>query len=413
LHHFNQWFKRFLSELGCFMTVRTLIFALTVILVSSLMPSAYSARIKDITTIAGIRDNQLVGYGLVVGLDGTGDITNQTPFTDQAFQSMLLQFGVNVRNGRNSQLKNVAAVAISANLLPFARLGQKVDVTVSSLGNATSLRGGTLLMTPLKGADGKVYAMAQGSVVISGFGAQGSDGSKVSVNSTSSGSIPNGATVETEIDMPYVKNDYITFELTRPDFTTAERIQKVINHEFGYEVAQALDASAVRVSIKQIYHRYAKAGYKEDIDEKDRVYDENMEKSRYVPLISRIENMVLDPAEVGAKVIVNSRTGTIVIGRNVTIAPVAVSHGNLSVIITERPFVSQPGALSDGKTVKGTASDINVTQQGGRAFLFAPGASLNDLVEAINRVGAAPGDLISILEAINAAGALHADLEVI
>ena len=360
----------------------------------------WSARIKDIASIAGVRDNQLVGYGLVVGLDGTGDQINQAPFTDQTFKNMLLQFGIKIPFDRTSQLKNVAAVAISAKLPPFARIGQKIDITVLSLGNATSLRGGSLLMTPLHGADGKVYAMAQGNVVVSGFGAQGSDGSKVIVNVTDSGTIPNGATVENTIDTPFVQNGEVIFELMQPDFTTAIRIEKAINNEFGYRVAEAEDARVVKVDFHHLSY-------------KGEGYDVMSERRRYVPLIARIENIQLNPAEVGARVIINSRTGTIVIGQNVTIAPVAVSHGNLSVIITERPYVSQPQAFSQGRTVTGAASDININQQNGHAFVFAPGASLNDLVDTINRVGAAPGDLVAILEAIKSAGALNADLEII
>lgn len=372
-----------------------------------LVASAYPARIKDVTSIAGIRDNQLVGYGLVVGLDGTGDKTNQAPFTDQTFQNMLLEFGIHIPIGKTEQLKNVAAVAISAILPPFARIGQRIDVTISSIGNATGLRGGSLLMSPLRGADGKVYAIAQGSVVVSGFGTQGADGSKVTVNSVSSGSIPNGATVENTIDMPYVQDGAITFELSQPDFTTAERIERAINNEFNSHIARALDASAIRVKIDDLCG--GRAGEKGEANSRN----ESVEKSRYVPLIARMENIEFSPAEVRAKVIVNSRTGTIVIDHNVTIEPVAVSHGNLSVIVTERPFVSQPNAFGGGKTVTGKASDITISQQQGRAFVFAPGPSLNDLVEVINRVGAAPGDLIAILEAIKAAGALNADLEVI
>lgn len=365
---------------------------------------AFSARIKDITSIAGVRDNQLVGYGLVVGLDGTGDRTNQAPFTNQTFTNMLLDFGIRMPNSASTLLKNVAAVAISATLPPFARNGQKLDVTVLSIGNATGLRGGSLLMAPLRGADGKVYAMAQGSVVVSGFGAQGADGSKVTVNVLSSGTIPNGALVENTIDTPFVQNGIITFNLMQPDFTTAERIEEAINQELGFHVAKAVDASAVTVGVDRML------SLKGDMVPS---LSNNSDRSKYVPLISRIENIELNPGEIGAKVIVNSRTGTIVIGHNVTLTPVAVSHGNLSVIVSERPYVSQPNAFSNGKTVQGKASDINVNQQQGRAFVFAPGPSLNDVVEAINAVGAAPGDLIAILEAIKASGALNADLEVI
>lgn len=389
------------------------------------MPLSHSARIKDITSIAGIRENQLVGYGLVVGLDGTGDRVNQTPFTTQSFTNMLLQFGIRIPVGVNLQLRNVAAVALSASLPAFAKIGQKLDITVASLGNASSLRGGELLMTSLRGADGQIYAIAQGSVVVSGFGAQGSDGSKVIVNVTSSGRIPNGATIEKTIEMPFVQDGAITFELLRPDFTTAERVVEAINHEFGRKVAKALDASAIKVKVD---HLRADAAdypvYRGDVADikGDVLREENGEYYRYrqknlmslyVPIISRIENITLQPGEVRAKVVVNSRTGTIVVDQNVEIAPVAVAHGNLSVVISERPFVSQPNAFSNGKTVVGAASDINVNQAQNRAFVFSPGASLNDLVNAINSVGAAPGDIIAILEAVKSAGALNAELEVI
>lgn len=394
---------------------------LLVIFICMPLTICYSARIKDITNLAGVRDNQLVGYGLVVGLDGTGDKVNATPFTQQTFLNMLLQFGIRLPVGVNLQLKNVAAVALSATLPPFAKPGQKLDITVSSLGNATSLRSGELLMTALRGADGEIYAVAQGSVVVSGFGAQGSDGSKVIVNSTSSGRIPNGATIEKNIDMPFVKDGAIVFELTEADFTTAERIEKAINHEFGMKVAHALDASSVRVKINHlrldpndapIYHGDMASPKGEEQSYQDNYYDKRL-TSQYVPIISRIENIKLQPADTRARVIANSRTGTIVVDQNVTISPVAVSHGNLSVVISERPFVSQPGAFSNGKTVTGSASDININTTQNHAFVFSPGASLNDLVNAINNVGAAPGDIIAILEAVKAAGALHADLEII
>lgn len=395
--------------------------------------AVFAARIKDITNIAGVRTNQLVGYGLVVGLDGTGDKTAQAPFTDQTFQNMLIQFGIRVPVGKAAQLKNVAAVAVNASLPPFARIGQKLDVTISSLGNATSLRGGSLLMTPLRGADGRVYAMAQGSVVVSGFGVSGSDGSKVTVNSANSGSIPNGASVESVIDTPFVNDrGEVTFELLQPDFTTAERIELAINHDFGYSLAKALNAREIvvkvgkavaieRSSAAPAYGERRGGGYKDEFaanspreEERAPAPIESNDNSKYVPLISRIENIQFDPAEIGAKVIANSRTGTIVIGSNVTLKPVAVTHGNLTVIVTERPYVSQANAFAQhGKTVTGKASDINVSQQANRTFLFAPGPTLNELVDAINAVGAAPGDLIAILEAIKASGSLNADLEII
>ena len=358
--------------------------------------NANAARIKDITSIAGIRDNQLVGYGLVVGLDGTGDRAGQTPFTNQTFRNMLLQFGIRIPEDSRFQLKNVAAVAVSANLPPFARIGQKVDVTISSLGNAQSLRGGTLLMLPLKGADNNVYAMAQGNVVVSGFGARGSDGSKVTVNVTATGRIPNGATVEKTIDMPYIQNGLITFELNNPDFTTAQRVADSINREYPYSIAQAVDAGAVAVKVKNMISK-----------------DNFLGKNSQVNLIADIENLVVDPGEAAARVIVNSRSGTIVVGQDVTISPVAVAHGNLSVSVTENPFVSQPNALARGRTVVARDSDVQINQEKSRAFVMKPGASLKELVDAINRVGAAPGDLVVILEAIKQAGALHADLEII
>lgn len=392
-----------------------------IICISLAMTVSFSARIKDITNLAGVRTNQLVGYGLVVGLDGTGDRVNQTPFTQQSFINMLLQFGIRLPVGVNLQLRNVAAVALSASLPPFSNVGQRLDVTVASLGNATSLRSGELLLTPLRGADGQVYAMAQGSVVVSGFGAQGADGSKVIVNATSSGRIPNGATVEKTIEMPFVKDGAIVFELTQPDFSTSEKVEQAINHEFGHNVAHALDASSIRVKINDLpgdnsdepVYQGDVVSYKDEggISENNRYQKHLM--SQYVPIISRIENITLEPAETRAKVVVNSRTGTIVVDQNVMISPVAVSHGNLSVVISEKPFVSQPNAFAGGKTVVGSASDINVNQAQNRAFVFAPGASLNDLVNAINTVGAAPGDIIAILEAIKSAGALHADLDVI
>lgn len=361
-----------------------------------LCSSACAIRIKDITNLAGVRDNQLVGYGLVVGLDGTGDRTNQAPFTDQTFRNMLLDFGIKIPKDRNFQLRNVAAVAVSATLPPFARIGQKIDITVSSIGNAPSLRGGTLLLVPLKGADNQVYAMAQGNVVVSGFGARGMDGSKVTVNVTATGRIANGATVEQVIRMPYIRNGMIVFELSTPDFTTSKRIAETINKELGYAAAQPMDAGAVAVQVNNSLNKNNFLG-----------------GDSYVNFISGLENLKVNPGEVAAKVIINSRSGTIVVGQDVSISPVAVAHGNLTVSVSETEFVSQPEPFSNGRTVKGTNSNLGIDQQKSRAFLLESGASLKELVNAINRVGAAPGDLVSILEAIKQAGALHADLEVI
>lgn len=374
--------------------------------------SVFSARIKDITDIAGVRENQLVGYGLVVGLDGTGDKPQQSSFTQQTFKNMLVQFGIRIPAGLNLQLKNVAAVAVSTKLPPFAQPGQTLDVTVASLGDATSLRSGQLLMTPLRGADNNVYAVAQGAVVVSGFGAAGADGSKVMVNSTASGRIPNGATIERSVFSPFVKNGKVIFELHQPDFTTAENIAKKINSQFHKRIARAKNAREVEVKLAKVAKRRLYRDLKGEILSGHMPKQEH-DLGRYVPIISQIENITLATPRTKAKIIVNSRTGTIVVDQNITIAPVAVAHGNLSVVVSERPFVSQPNAFSNGKTVEGAASDINVNEQKSRAFLFGSGASLQELVDQINRVGAAPGDLIAILEAIKSAGALQADLEVI
>lgn len=355
-----------------------------------------ATRIKDITSLAGIRENQLVGYGLVVGLDGTGDRTAIAPFTEQSFRNMLLQFGVRMPQGDAMQLRNVAAVAVSAKLPPFARIGQKIDITVSSLGNAPSLRGGTLLMIPLRGADNQIYAMAQGNVVISGFGARGQDGSKVTVNTTATGLVPEGATVEKTIEMPYMRDGMIVFELNQPDFTTSQRIAETINQELGYTAAQPMDAGAVAVKLNNKVRK-----------------DDFLNHNAQVNFISDLENLPVHPGTVAAKVIVNARSGTIVVGQDVSISPVAVMHGNLTVAVTEDPNVSQPNAFSQGKTVVTKNSSININQQKAHAFVLKPGASLKNLVDAINHAGAAPGDLIEILQAIKQAGALHAELEVI
>lgn len=354
-------------------------------------------RIKDIATIDGVRSNQLIGYGLVVGLSGTGDQTSQAPFTSQSFQSMLNQFGVRIPpNITNAQLKNVAAVAISAELPPFIKQGKTIDVTVSSIGNASSLRGGTLLMTPLQGADGQVYAMAQGNVVVSGVGASGSDGSKVQVNVPSVGRISGGATVERTVVAPFMKDGIVMLSLNRPDFTTAQRMADAINQQLGRRIAQPMDASSVRVTM-----------FKPAAGEK------LASGQQPVSFIANIENVVIKSAEAPAKITINSRTGTIIISQNVTVAPTVVSHGSLTVSVTEDLTASQPSPLSAGETAILPSSDIKIQEQKNRAFVFHPGASLNEIVKAINKVGATPSDLIAILEALKAAGALDAQLEII
>jgi len=355
-----------------------------------LLPAMGQAeRIKDLASVAGVRENQLVGYGLVVGLDGTGDQTSQTQFTAQSLKSMLARLGVVVPPGINPKPKNVAAVMVHATLPPFIKPGQTIDVTVSSIGNAKSLRGGTLLMTPLKGADGQVYAIAQGSLVVSGFGAQGSDGSKITVNVPSAGRIPNGATVERTVTSPFGFERQLVLNLHTPDFTTVARMVKAINQTLGEGTAVALDGASVQVRAPQ------------DLSQK-------------VAFVSVVENITLEPGEGPAKVVVNSRTGTVVIGRNVRILPAAVAHGNLVVTITEQTAVSQPGPFARaGTTAVVPQSSVDVSLEGNRMFLIRPGIKLEDIVKAVNQVGAAPGDLVAILEALKEAGALRAELIVI
>lgn len=345
-------------------------------------------RLKDIADIQGVRENQLIGYGLVVGLNGTGDKTSQTPFTVQTFKNMMAQFGISVPPNLEPKLKNVAAVSVHTNLPAFTKPGQKIDVTVSSLGNATSLRGGTLLMTPLKGADGKVYAIAQGELVVGGFGAEGADGSKITVNVPSAGRIPSGATVEVAAPNPFQTGNTLTFNLRNPDFTTSRRVSDSINNLLGPGVARSLDGSSILVSAPA-------------------------DPNQKVMFLSVLENLEIAPGEPSAKVIINSRTGTIVIGNNVKVFPAAVSHGNLTVTISENPQVSQPNAFAGGNTAVTPNSQIDVQQENNRMFLFEAGATLDDIVRAVNRVGVAPGDLMAILEALKQAGALRAELIVI
>lgn len=345
-------------------------------------------RVKDLAAVAGVRNNQLVGYGLVVGLDGTGDQTSQTPFTVQSIKSMLAQFGVVVPPETNLQLKNVAAVTIHATLPPFAKPGQTIDVTVSSLGNAKSLRGGSLLMAPLRGADGEVYAIAQGNLVVGGFGAAGTDGSRITVNVPSAGRIPNGATVERAVANPFLEGNHLTLNLHRPDFTTSYRLAAAVNRVVGKGTARPLDGSSVEVNVPQ-------------------------DPGQRVAFVALLEGIELEPGEAPARVIINSRTGTVVIGSHVRVMPAAVSHGNLTVTISEAPEVSQPAPLAGGVTTVVPRSRVEVAEEKSRMFLFSPGVQLNDIVRAVNQVGAAPGDLVAILEALREAGALRAELVVI
>ncbi len=350
--------------------------------------SAQAERIKDLTEIQGVRSNQLVGYGLVVGLDGTGDQTAQTPFTVQSLKSMLAQYGITLPPTVNPQVKNIAAVSIHAELPPFAKIGQKIDVTVSSLGNAKSLRGGSLLMTPLKGADGRIYAIAQGNLVVGGLGVEGQDGSRVTINVPSVGRIPNGATVEKEVRNPFALGDFITLNLKRPDFTTAKRLSDTINRILGPDNAFAQDSVTVKIRAPK-------------------------DVSQRVGFMSFVENLEFQPGEAPARVIVNSRTGTVVIGNRVRVYPAAVSHGNMTVTITNTNQVSQPGALSSGETVQTVQSQVEVTQDNNRMFLFNAGVTLDEIVRAVNQVGASPGDLVAILESLKQVGALSAELIII
>jgi flagellar P-ring protein precursor FlgI len=352
-------------------------------------PPPARQRIKDLANVQGVRNNQLVGYGLVVGLDSSGDQTSQAPFTVQGLKNWLEQLGITIPAGSTPQLKNVAAVSVHAELPPFVKPGQTIDVTVSSIGNAKSLRGGSLLITPLKGLDGQVYAVAQGNLIVNGFGAQANDGSKVTVNVPTSGRVPNGATVERSVPSSFGNGDTLTLSLHTADFTTATRLAARINKELGADTAAPLDAVSVRVRAPA-------------------------DAAQRVSFLSVLENLDVDPGEASARIIINSRTGTVVIGNHVLVTAAAVSHGSLTVSIKEDLHVSQPSALSQGgQTVTVPDSTIDVQQKGSRMFLFEPGVSLDEIVRAVNQVGAAPGDLVAILEALQQAGALHGELIVI
>lgn len=358
---------------------------LSVILLLS--PFAASAdRIKDMASIQGVRDNQLIGYGIVVGLDGSGDQTTQTPFTVQSIISMLSQMGVNLPAGTSLQLKNVAAVMVTATLPPFSKPGQTIDVTASSIGNAKSLRGGTLLMTPLKGADGQVYAMAQGNILVGGVGAS-SGGASVQVNHLSVGRVPAGATVERAVPTVLGQGDFIHLELNDNDFTTASRIVEVINSQVGPDLAAALDGRMIEVR--------APAG------------------NQRVAFIAKIENLEVNPAQGVAKVIINARTGSVVMNQAVTLSACAVAHGNLTVVINTDSTVSQPNAKSEGQTVQTDKTSIDVTADKGGLVQLQAGVNLSEVVKALNSMGATPQDLLAILQAMKSAGALRAELEII
>jgi len=351
---------------------------------------AHAERLKDLASIQGVRQNQLMGYGLVVGLDGSGDQTTQTPFTVQSVISMLQNMGVNLPvSGSSSslQLKNVAAVIVTASLPAFAQPGQTLDVTVSSMGNAKSLRGGTLVMTPLKGADGQIYGMAQGNIVVGGAGAA-ANGSRTQINQLSVGRISAGATVERAVPVAIGQDNVVQLELNESDFSTASRVVDAINKRFGAETAAAQDGRVIRV----------RAPASND--------------SR-VAFLGQLESLNVTPAQTAAKVILNARTGSVVMNQAVTLDTCAVSHGNLSVIINTENVPSQPGPFSNGQTVVTQNSQIEIKKEPGQVMLLKGGASLADVVKALNSIGATPQDLLAILQAMKAAGSLRAELEVI
>ncbi len=361
--------------------------ALCLLLAALVTVPSQAERLKDLASIQGVRDNPLIGYGLMVGLDGSGDQTQQTPFTTQSLNNMLGQLGITMPPGANMQLKNVAAVMVTATLPPYARPGQSIDITVSSLGNAKSLRGGTLLMTPLKGADGQVYALAQGNMVIGGAGAS-AGGSQVKINQLSAGRIPAGAIVERSVESPIGGDGNLTIELNTSDFGTAQRTVDAINRAFGPDSARAVDARVIQIN----------APVRAD----DRV-----------GFLARIENIDVAPSQAMAKVVINARTGSVVMNQAVRINDCAVAHGNLSVVINTEPVISQPNPLSGGSTAATQRSQIEVNQAGGALQIVRGGASLADVIKGLNALGANPQDLVSILQAMKAVGALRAELEII
>ncbi len=362
----------------------------TLVLLSMLLfsLSAQAQRIEDLANFSGVRDNPLVGYGLVVGLDGTGDQTTQAPFTGQSVTNLLSQLGVTIPAGTNMQLRNVAAVMVTAKLPPFSRQGQEIDVTVSSVGNADSLRGGTLLMTPLKGADGRVYALAQGNVYVGGAGAEAA-GSSVSVNHLSAGRIPGGGLVEQEVPMRLGNaSGTLDLFLKQSDFENARRMVTAINQEFGAPVAAALDGRTVQLKLPA--------------NDNDRV-----------TFLARVQGVNVTTERGPARVILNARTGSVVLSDTVTLNRAAVAHGNLSIVIDSNPQVSQPNALAGGDTVVVPNADITVQQEGGALQMVETSADLMDVVNALNALGASPQDLMSILQALKSAGSLNAELDVI
>jgi flagellar P-ring protein precursor FlgI len=348
-------------------------------------PAAASSRIKDLADVEGIRDNQLIGYGLVVGLNNTGDGLNNSPFTRQSLQAMLERLGVNIR-GAQLRTGNVAAVMVTGNLPAFATQGTRVDVVVSALGDAKSLQGGTLLVTPLLGADGNVYAVAQGTVAVAGFQAEG-DASRITRGVPTVGRVANGAVVEREIDFALNRMTSVRLALRNPDLTTARRIAGAINDFIGASVAEPIDRATVTLSVPEKYH------------------------GNIVSLLTEIEPLQVQP-DLPAKVVIDERSGIIVMGRDVRVSTVAVAQGNLTVTISEAAQVSQPAPLSDGQTVVVPRSRVTVEEEGHKLGIVNEGISLRELVDGLNALGIGPRDLIAILQAIKAAGAIQAEIEV-
>jgi len=348
---------------------------------------AHATRIKEVASVQGVRNNQLVGYGLVVGLDGTGDQTTSTPFTAQSLNALLQQMGVTVPPGTNMQVKNVAAVMVTAQLPPFAQPGQPIDVNVSSMGNAKSLRGGTLVATPLKGADGQVYALAQGNLIVGGAGAAAA-GSKVQINHLSAGRIPEGATVERAVATPLMQGEFLQFDLNANDYNTAREVARAINRKMGEGTAQPLSGRTVRVRMPSSPD--ARVGFLADI-----------------------ENLALELVAPAAKVVINARTGSVVMNQAVSLSACAVAHGNLSVTINSTPVISQPAPFSRGETVSRDKADITIKQEPGPLIQLPSSTKLADVVKALSALGATPQDLLAILQAMKSAGALNAEIEVI
>ena len=350
---------------------------------------AHALRVKEVAAVQGVRSNQLTGYGLVVGLDGTGDQTTQMPYTTQAMQNYLQNMGISLPPGAAGQLqmKNVAAVIVTAQLPAFAQPGQMIDVNVSSMGNSKSLKGGMLMVTPLRGADGEIYALAQGNLVVGGAGAA-AGGSKVQINHLSAGRIPQGAQVERSVPTPLHEGDSITLGLNASDFQTARRVADAINARMGAGRATALDGRTVQVQAPTA-------------------------PGARVNFIAELEELPLETMTPSAKVVINARTGSVVLNQAVTLGPCAVAHGNLSITINSTPVISQPNPLSQGQTVVTQKSDITINQEPGNIIQMPPSTQLADVVRALNALGATPQDLLAILQAIKAAGALNAELEVI